>query len=109
MRWPHVEADTPPLTVINPGRLIGDLTVITGQVRQTDLVATEPSKFLRIGAEEFRTVIESDPSVAVQLLETMGGHLSSAANRLRAQNLDNDQMASMTSFSTKSYGGHADA
>ena len=109
LRWPHVEADTPPLTVINPGRLIGDLTVITGQVRQTDLVATEPSKFLRIGAEEFRTVIESDPSVAVQLLETMGGHLSSAANRLRAQNLDNDQMASMTSFSTKSYGGHADA
>jgi CRP-like cAMP-binding protein len=43
----------------------------------------EDCVFLRIGAEEFRTVIESDITVALHLLQTVSGHLSSAAVALQ--------------------------
>lgn len=71
------------LDMIDPGRLIGDLAVITREPRQLDLVAVEDCVFLRIGAEEYRTVIESDVTVALQLLQTVSGHLSSAAVALQ--------------------------
>ena len=71
------------LDMIAPGRLIGDLAVITAAPRQLDLFAVEDCVFLRIGAEEFRTVIESDITVALHLLQTVSGHLSSAAVALQ--------------------------
>ena len=79
LRWPGSVPEAPPLTVIEPGRLIGDLSIITRRARDLELVACEPSTFLRIGAEEFRSVIESDAKVAMQLLETVGSHLVDAA------------------------------
>ncbi|CUH79985.1 putative multidrug resistance ABC transporter ATP-binding/permease protein YheH [Tritonibacter multivorans] len=66
-----------------PGRLIGDLAVILNAPRQLDLVAGEDSLFLRIGAEEYRAVIESDASVAVELLKTVSTHLLNVTDALR--------------------------
>jgi len=82
LRWPNAPAREA-LSVIGPGRLIGDLAVITNQARTFDLVATEATTFLRIGAEEFRSVIENDAAVAVSLLQSVAGHLSGAAELLR--------------------------
>jgi putative ABC transport system ATP-binding protein len=70
------------ISIIEPGRLIGDLSIITGDLRQLDLEATTDCTFLRIGAEELRAVIESDASVAVQLLQTVAGYLTTLSNRL---------------------------
>ncbi|MHA6264074.1 ABC transporter transmembrane domain-containing protein [Arenibacterium sp. CAU 1754] len=83
LRWPEAGPDVAPVTVIHPGRLIGDLSIIASQKRQMDLIATQPSSFLRIGAEEFRAVIENDVFVAVQLLEAVADNLSGAADSLR--------------------------
>ncbi len=80
LRFPE---DGSHLDMIGPGRLIGDLSVITGDPRQLDLFAAEDCVFLRIGAEEYRTVIESDITVAVQLLQTVSSHLSGAAVALQ--------------------------
>lgn len=80
LRFPE---DGSHLDMIGPGRLIGDLSVITGDPRQLDLYAAEDCVFLRIGAEEYRTVIESDITVAVQLLQTVSSHLSGAAVALQ--------------------------
>jgi putative ABC transport system ATP-binding protein len=88
LRWPTSVADTPPVSVVEPGRLIGDLSVILGEPRQLDLVATAPSRFLRIGAEEFRAVIENDAEVAVNLLETVSRNLTDLAELLHAANID---------------------
>ena len=74
------------ISVIEPGRLIGDLSVITGEPRQLDLVAVQNCSFLRIGAEELRAVIESDAGVALQLLQTVAGYLSTLAERANATN-----------------------
>ncbi|MGZ2255812.1 ABC transporter transmembrane domain-containing protein [Roseobacter sp. A03A-229] len=71
------------VTAVGPGRLIGDLAVILDEPRQLDLVAQEETKFLRIGADEFRAVIETDPKVLMSLLQTVAGHLTGAAELLR--------------------------
>ncbi|KUP92993.1 ABC transporter transmembrane domain-containing protein [Tritonibacter horizontis] len=81
LRFPQ---DASPVNLVGPGRLIGDLAVIVDEPRSLDLIAVEDCVFLRIGAEEYRTVIESDISVALQLLKTVSGHLSGAAVALQA-------------------------
>ena len=82
LRWPDAPTGDP-LSIVEPGRLIGDLAVITGEPRAFDLTAVEPTMFLRIGAEEFRSVIENDASVALSLLQAVAGHLDGAAELLR--------------------------
>ena len=65
-----------------PGRLMCELAVILNASRQLDLIACEDSLFLRIGAEEYRAVIETDASVAVELLKTVSTHLLKATSAL---------------------------
>ncbi|TMV15640.1 ABC transporter transmembrane domain-containing protein [Arenibacterium halophilum] len=84
LRWADSEPEDAPVTTVSPGRLIGDLSIITGELRQMDLVATASSRFLRLPAEEFRAVIEADASVAMQLLETTGRNLMQVGRTLSA-------------------------
>ncbi len=67
---------------VGPGRLIGDLSIILDEPRQLDLIAVERTQFLRIGAEQFRAVVENDKGVLLSLLTTVSGHLNNAAERL---------------------------
>lgn len=67
---------------VEPGRLIGDLSVLTQGPRQVDLIAETDVTFLRIGAEEFRSVIENDKIALLTLLHTVAGHLQGAASVL---------------------------
>lgn len=80
--WTDESGGTRTVSIIEPGRLIGDLSIITGDVRQLDLTAATDCTFLRIGAEELRAVIESDASVAVQLLQTVAGYLTTLSTRI---------------------------
>ncbi|WP_299897972.1 ABC transporter transmembrane domain-containing protein [uncultured Ruegeria sp.] len=82
--WPADDGTKRPISIIEPGRLIGDLSIITGEPRQLDLVAIEDCSFLRIGAEELRAVVESDASVATQLLQTVAGYLTTLSTRINA-------------------------
>lgn len=89
LRWPGADRDrVAPVSSVRPGRLIGDLAVITQDKRFLDLVAVEPTKFLRIGAEEFRAVIENDASVALALLEAVAAHLTGATELLQRAKLN---------------------
>lgn len=76
-----------PVTTVEPGRLIGDLAIITNEPRQLNLTATQKSTFLRIGATEYRAVIENDPTILLSLLQTVAGHLTNAAQLLRQANI----------------------
>lgn len=73
---------------VEPGRLIGDLAIILDEPRQLDLNAVEQTQFLRIGAEQFRSVIENDPVVLLNLLRTVSGYLSDAAELMIAAGLE---------------------
>ena len=88
MRWPDARPEDPPISFVEPGRLIGDLSIIIGEERKANLVAVTAASFLRIGAEEFRAVIENDPDVAVALLQTVARNLSVAAESLRLSHVD---------------------
>ncbi len=87
LNWQDGAGETSTVSVIEPGRLIGDLAIITNEPRQMDLVADTDCAFLRIGAEELRAVIESDAGVAVQLLETVAGYLTAVSVRLQNSNM----------------------
>ncbi len=80
--WVDEEGGSRTISVVEPGRLIGDLSIITGEPRQLDLTAVSDCTFLRIGAEELRAVIENDATVAVQLLQTVAGYLTTLATRI---------------------------
>ncbi|WP_374015464.1 ABC transporter transmembrane domain-containing protein [Phaeobacter sp. A36a-5a] len=100
--WPDRTPETTPISRVEPGRLIGDLAVILRDTRQLDLIAVEDCRFLRIGAEEYRAVIEADAGVAVQLLETVSRHLVQVAGVVRAadQNVAGSQAPAVAATST---------
>ena len=75
------------VSAVEAGRLIGDLSIILDDPRQLNLTATNKATFLRIGATEFRAVLENDPTVLRSLLHTVGQNLTGAVNRLRQANL----------------------
>jgi len=75
------------VSIIEPGRLIGDLAIILNEPRQLHLTALTEVTFLRIGAAEFRAVLEEDATVLMSLLHTVAGHLTGAAELLRQANV----------------------
>ena len=93
LSWPEEDGTTRTVSTVEPGRLIGDLAIITGEPRQLHLVATTNCTFLRIGAEEFRAVVESDATVAMQLLETVAGYMTGLVQRARISDLVEDPEA----------------
>ena len=88
IRIPNDAGDEQHIATIEPGRVIGDLAVILGDPRQVTLKTLEPTQFLRVGAEQFRSVIENDKTVLLRLLKTVGGHLSAAAETIRDAKID---------------------
>ena len=82
-----IEDGERPVTTIEPGRLIGDLAILSDEVRNLNLTATSDARFLRIGAQEFRSVVESDTTVLFSLLRTVSGYLTGAAELLRQANI----------------------
>ncbi|MEL6617310.1 MAG: ABC transporter transmembrane domain-containing protein [Pseudomonadota bacterium] len=76
-----------PVSSVEPGRLIGDLSIILDEPRQLHLTAVTKVRFLRIGATEFRSVLENDPKVLMSMLQTVAGHLTGAAELLRQANV----------------------
>ena len=71
------------ITTIEPGRVVGDLAVIRNEPRQLDMIAIEDGVFLRIGAREYLSVVQTDPQVAFSLLKTVSGHLTNVADLIR--------------------------
>ncbi|MBX2879051.1 MAG: cyclic nucleotide-binding domain-containing protein, partial [Granulosicoccus sp.] len=68
---------------VTQGRLIGDMSVMLKERRPLDLVAMEDSIFLRIGATELMSVINSDAIVASSLLRSVSGNFMGVVGRMR--------------------------
>lgn len=76
------------ISTVEPGRVIGDLAVILHKPRQMTLRALEDTRFLRFGAEEYRSVTENDNTVLLSLLRTVAGHLTGAAEVIREARIE---------------------
>lgn len=82
--WSTDEHGRRMVSEVLPGRLIGDLSIITSERRQLDLEATEESVFLRIGAMELMAVIENDALLASNLMKSVAGNLNGVILNSRA-------------------------
>ena len=76
------------VTTVEPGRLIGDLSIILDEPRNLHLTAQSKVTFLRIGAKEFKAVLENDTSVLLSMLQTVSSHLTGVAELLRQANVE---------------------
>jgi putative ABC transport system ATP-binding protein len=88
LTYRDLEGEEQHISTVEPGRVIGDLAVIVREPRQMTLKALEDTRFLRFGAEQFRSVIENDKTVLMNLLRTVAGHLSGAADLIREAQLE---------------------
>ena len=88
LSWRDPEGLAHHVSTVEKGRLIGDLAVIVNEPRQMDFVALEDSRFLRIGADQFKSVVENDRVILLSLLRTVSSHLTNAADLLRAARVD---------------------
>ncbi|MEL7099186.1 MAG: ABC transporter transmembrane domain-containing protein [Pseudomonadota bacterium] len=86
------------ITEVTPGRVFGDLAIIVNEPRQLDLTATQDSVFLRIAADDFRAVYESDRTVLLHLLRTVGGHLTELAGVVRSSGIALNRYTDTTGF-----------
>lgn len=86
--WTEADGETHHVSTVEQGRLIGDLSILLDEPRQLDLIAIEETRFLRIGKEQFRAVVENDKGVLLSLLQTVSGHLTSAAERLITERIE---------------------
>lgn len=91
LHWPDGDRVKRPIATVEPGRLIGDLAIIMNDTRALDLIAVTDAKFLRIGAEEYRAVVENDAAVAMSVLQTVAGHLVGAADIIRQSGYSPEQ------------------
>lgn len=83
--YPYEDNEDELITTVEPGRLVGDLALLTDNKRFLHMRAHTDIKALRIGKEEFLAVVQSDPAISFSLLQTVSGYLGIAATRSREQ------------------------
>ena len=57
------------------GDCIGEMSILDNTLRSASCVATEDSELLKISANDFETVVRSQTSVALAMLQTLAEHL----------------------------------
>jgi putative ABC transport system ATP-binding protein len=72
---------------VSAGQITGELAAILRAPYRADCRAAGPARVLRIRAEDFLAVIQSDPRAALRLLEQTAGQLALAADAVQAQGL----------------------
>jgi len=78
--YPLEDQEDQLISTVLPGRLVGDLTLIENVPRRLDMLVHEDIKALRIGREEFLSVVENDAASAFKLLQVVASHLMEAAD-----------------------------
>ncbi|MEM9782491.1 MAG: cyclic nucleotide-binding domain-containing protein, partial [Pseudomonadota bacterium] len=89
LRWPGWEPGDVAVSEVDPGRMVGDLSVLLDEPRRVDLVAVEPVKALVIDADALTSIIQADVAVATSMLRTVSGYLVEVGTRLREERLGN--------------------
>ncbi len=67
------------LSIVEPGQLIGEMSLLDGNARSATVTTMEPCRFLAIWRADFQTFLRQRPHVALALLQAL-------SMRLRATN-----------------------
>ncbi|WP_226804077.1 ABC transporter transmembrane domain-containing protein [Amylibacter sp. SFDW26] len=79
--YPNSGRETDLISTVVPGRLVGDITLIRGENRWLDMRAHTDVVALRVGRDDFLSVVEHDASTAMSLLKTVSGYLMDVTER----------------------------
>ena len=60
-----------PLRRMGRGQFFGETSLVEGEPRSADIVATQPTFCLRISGQQFRGVMRNNPEVSARILEEM--------------------------------------
>jgi CRP/FNR family cyclic AMP-dependent transcriptional regulator len=71
----RVERTGDPVVDMGSGAMIGELSLLSGQVRSATVTATCDLWVLRIRRETFRRLLEREPAITVRLLEHLSRRL----------------------------------
>ncbi|MBK0327408.1 cyclic nucleotide-binding domain-containing protein [Rhodobacteraceae bacterium F11138] len=63
------------IATVQPGALVGELGLIRNEPRALSMFAASDLTCLRIGAEEFLSVVENDSATAFKLLQVVAGYV----------------------------------
>jgi predicted acylesterase/phospholipase RssA/CRP-like cAMP-binding protein len=76
-----IDADGEHILTLGRGAVLGELGLITGEVRAASIRARRDSELLKLGHEEFERLLRSEPSFAVSLTRELGRQLQASRPR----------------------------
>jgi CRP-like cAMP-binding protein len=69
------------LSVMGPGEVVGELSVLDGQPRSASIIALEPTELAALDREPLLALIRQQPSLAIGLLEVLTQRLRKLTTR----------------------------
>ncbi|MEX2553064.1 MAG: cyclic nucleotide-binding domain-containing protein [Actinomycetota bacterium] len=61
---------------LGPGQFFGELALLTATTRTARVRAKTPARLIAIGRSEFRTLLDSEPKMAIAMLEVLAKRLA---------------------------------
>lgn len=71
----RVVRDGQQIAELGPGAFFGELSVLDGQPRTAQVIATVPTTCLALSTWDFEAVVREEPSVALAILRGLAGRL----------------------------------
>jgi putative oxidoreductase len=86
------------LTELGPGDYFGEVALVTGKPRTASVEAMEESVLLEIGKEEFDTVLDQNPRLARQIINSLAQWLVDGDQRLEKETVHQVKMREVSWF-----------
>jgi CRP-like cAMP-binding protein len=71
----RVVRDGETIATLGPGDFFGELSVLDGQPRTAQVIATEPTVCLALASWDFEAVVREEPAVALAIMRGLAGRL----------------------------------
>jgi CRP-like cAMP-binding protein len=71
----RVVRDGETIAMLGPGDFFGELSVLDGQPRTAQVIATEPTVCLALASWDFEAVVREEPAVALAIMRGLAGRL----------------------------------
>lgn len=77
----NVVRDAQTLATLGPGEFFGELSVLDGQPRIAQVVATEPTRCLALASWDFERILLEQPALSLAILRGLAARLRSATEQ----------------------------
>jgi putative oxidoreductase len=86
------------LTVLGPGSYFGEVALVTGKPRTASVEALENSKLIAISGEEFDSVLDQNPKLARQIINSLSQWLVEGDKRLEQETVHQVKLRQVSWF-----------